>query len=893
MNFYDKDYSFALKTYHSNDKYGLGLNAIENSRKVHGANTLTGGKEKGIIYSVLSALKEPMLVILIISFVISLGTDIGRSFKTHNADFTECIGILLAIVLSVSITLIMEGSSKKAFRALNAVYDNLTVKVIREGQTVVLNQKQVVCGDILLLNSGEKIVADARLIESTALEIDESALTGESLSVYKNADISLTSNTPLAERANMVYSGTFVKNGNGKAVVTAVGNQTEMGLIAKEISVNAEESPLNQKLSKLGKTITIIGVSVSILVFILSIAKLAITKSLTFGAFQELFIASVVLIVAAVPEGLPTIVAVSLALNMIKLARENALIKKMVATETAGAVSVICTDKTGTLTKNDMQVIRVCLQNKCYTEFNKLKDEIKQNFICNNQTEIAYQNGVKTLLGSATEKALINSILKADKKFNVNEYRSNLSAKIILPFNSKEKYMLSRINIGDEFRYLIKGAPEKVLEFCNVSKERKEKILSDISLAQKRAERVLCFAHLDSKEEYIPKSEYLFDGYTTIADPVREEVKSAIKDCKTAGIKVKILTGDNKHTALAVALESGVSVSGEGVIDASELDKLDDTAFIKALDRITVIARSTPLMKLRVVKALKQKGEVVAVTGDGINDAPAIKRADVGIAMGSGSEISKESADVILLDDSFLTVVKAISFGRNVYKNLQRFIIFQLSVNLSALLFIATCAVLGLKSPFNTLQLLWINVIMDGPPALTLGLEKCGKSLMQSPPVNRKDGLISKKMFMKIIFSGLFISTFMIMEYLFDFLRAGEKQSSVVFTLFILFQLFNAFNCRELGIESILAGIKKNKIMAITFSVVFVVHFIIVELLGELFSVSSMSGVLWLKCILVSSSIIIVSEVFKLILRLFRKTRINRVILQKKNQSVNNLISGA
>ena len=400
-----------------------------------------------------------------------------------------------------------------------------------------------------------------------------------------------------------------------------------------------------------------------------------------------------------------------------------------------------------------------------------------------------------------------------------------------------------------------------------MSEEQKRELLFEIGLKQKKARRIICFAHADGEDEY------LFDGYVSIVDPVRDEVKSAIEECKKAGIKVKMLTGDNYLTAFAVAEELKIAKSKGEVVNAFDIENLNDEEFKRAISKITVIARSTPVIKLRVVKALKEMGEVVAVTGDGINDAPAIKHADIGIAMGkSGSEITKEASDIVLLDDSFLSVVKAVSFGRNVYKNLQRFILFQLSVNLSALLFITVTAMLGLPSPFNTFQLLWINVIMDGPPALTLGMERASDTLMNSKPVRRDDNIVSKTMLFRILFNGLFIGIIMIFQHLTNFLSVlNMERSNATFSLFITFQLFNAFNSRELGVKSIFSGIHKNKVMALTFLGVFLFHFIIVQVMPFVFNVTPLSMLSWVKIILTAISVVVVSEGAKLMVRSYKK----------------------
>lgn len=873
MDFFTLSATDALSSLNISPLTGISNDKIEENRKVFGKNVLTQGKKQSLGSKIFIAIKEPMLLILLFSFILAFGISLGKFFKTGQGDFGECAGILVAILLSVSITLIMERSSEKAFAMLNRIYDNIMVKVIRNGQIISLSQQEVVVGDIILLESGEKVVADGRLIESNVLSVDESSLTGESQAVDKDHSIICPSSTPLAERKNMVYSGTFIKYGSAKMLVTAVGDNTEIGKVANQITEDKQvESPLQHKLAKLGKTITIIGASCAVLVFILSIIKLSLTNSLTFNGVQELFVSCIILIVAAVPEGLPTIVAVSLALNMIKLAKENALIKKMTATETAGAVSIICSDKTGTLTQNKMSVEKVCTSEFCLLPENLKKEHLLQNFICNSTAEIEIKNGKENYVGNATECALLQAYVKSKHKLSYSDFRRKYLITERHPFTSAEKIMSTSIKIDGGYRKLVKGAPEIILSMCKLTNGQKNKILLDMQNYQKKARRVLAFAHLDILGNEKINENYVFDGYVTILDPVRKEVKKAVNECKKAGIKVKMLTGDNFVTAFAIANELNICSDEKRVLNGYELEKIDDETLKKILPKIDVIARSTPIIKLRVVKALKELGEVVAVTGDGINDAPALKHSDVGFAMGkTGTEISKEVADVVLLDDSFSSVIKAISFGRNVYKNLQRFILFQLSVNLSALLFITICAIIGMPSPFNTLQLLWINVIMDGPPALTLGLESMSNDCMNQPPVKRNESIVSIKMFARIFFNGLFIGLVMIFQYLYNFLGARSvEKSSAIFTLFIFFQLFNAFNSRELGSKSILEGFGKNKIMVATFICVFMLHLFIVQVLGVAFGVSPMSFSLWVKCVLVSFSIVVVSEAYKLVYRLLK-----------------------
>ncbi len=889
MQFHCKSASDALKQFSVDINVGLSYKQVILSSNKYGANSLTKKKKRTFFSRLIDAFKEPMLLILLFGFVLAFGTGLGKFFKTGEVDFAESVGILFAVFLSVAITVIMEGSSERAFEALNKIYDGNPVKVLRGSNILFIPQNQVVVGDILLLEAGDKIVADCRLIESNSLFTDESALTGESHHAEKDADCILSLSTPLAERKNCVYSGTFVTAGSGKALVYGIGDKTEMGVIATSLTENAQNTPLQAKLSKLGKIITTIGAITAGVVFFVSCIRLALNGGLDFSSIQELFVSSIVLIIAAVPEGLPTIVAVSLALNMIKLAKENALIKKISATETAGGVSVICSDKTGTITQNKMSVVSVCKNKFCVAE-NRVKESVLlENFVCNSTAELI-KKGKKTVSkGSATECALLSCYENSTKQ-PYSQLRKSVTVLERVPFSSDKKFTSTTVISKNSTRTYIKGAPEVVLKMCSLSAEQQKVIQNDITAEQRKARRVLCFAHIDKRGE---NNECVYDGFVALADPIRKEVYKAVSDCKRAGIKIKILTGDNFDTAFAIAKELKIATEQSQVINASEIEKMTDEKLKIALEKITVVARSTPAVKLRIVKALKELGEIVAVTGDGVNDAPAVKHADVGIAMGvTGSEITKETADVVLLDDSFATVVRAISFGRNVYKNLQRFILFQLSVNLSALLFVTVCAITGMNAPFNTLQLLWINVIMDGPPALTLGLEKASEKLMDYKPVKRSESIVNAKMLLRIVFNGVFVGVIMYLQYRYNFLRVKASEvRGVIFTLFILFQMFNAFNSRELGSDSLFKSVGKNKVMLATFACVFLVHLFIVEVCYKLFSVSPLSFTAWVKTVLTAVSIIVISELYKWGYRVLNAKKGEKQL--KKASGVNKIYFGA
>ncbi len=873
-----KEYSKSIESVIDslNSSYnGLDEIKIKNSIRLYGKNQMTKPKGKSLFKRIIDALLEPMLIILEVAVMVTLGVNIGKALKGVGGDFYECLGILLAIAISVILTVVMEGRSQKAFEMLGKMYETLSVKVRRKGVLTIIPQTEVVVGDIVLFESGDKIVADGRLIKSTNLELDESMLTGESFPIKKQSHIELNENTPLAERVNMVYSGTFVTSGSGEMIVTAVGDNAEIGVIASDLQIsNAVSAPLQEKLDRLGKLIAWLGIIASVFVLILSVTRLFVTNNVTFDSLEEVFLSSIILIVASVPEGLPTTVAIALTLNVVKLYKSNALIKKLVAAETVGCVSVICSDKTGTLTENKMKVLKV-YYNDTYFEnkaFNNLN--LAVNFAVNTTASVDVLSKDKKFIGKPTEVSLLEFLID-NKKFDYFNLIKKFSVVKQTPFSSESKFMSTTVVNGlNEVEY-IKGAPEVVLDKCNLSLDKKQEILNRISIEQDLARRVLAFSHGEN-------GKMIFDGFAVISDSVRKDVYNSVEECKRAGIAVKMLTGDNYNTAFSIASELKIASNKNEVVNASDIENISDEKLKLMLPNVKVVARSTPKTKLRIVRLLKDLGEVVAVTGDGINDAPAIKHADIGIAMGGGSEITKEVSDIILLDDSFSTIIKAITFGRNIYQNFQRFIMFQLSVNLTAVLFIIFSLVLGLENPFTTLQLLWINVIMDGPPALTLGLESRGNELMNNKPVKRSNNLVGKKMLIRILTHSLFMCLVLVLQYKYNFIGCtSEELSTVMFSLFIIFQLFNAFNCRELGSKSVVRNLKSNKSMLIVFSITFILQIIICEFGGKLFNTTPLSLIVWVKTIFVALGVVVISEIYKCFYRFAIKKQKNSTKLIK------------
>lgn len=882
MNSFMEEKQETLKRLGVDENVGLSTSQVAASKNKYGINAFTKEKPVSLLRRIWEAASEPMIIMLIMAAIIALGVNITRAVTGGEADFLECLGIFVAISLSVVITVVMEGRSAKAFEALSKINEDTLVKVIRNGEPQLIPQKDVVVGDILCVETGDKLPADGRLIESVSLNVDESSLTGESVPVEKDVDAVFDNEkAPIAERSNMLYSGCFITSGHGKMVVTGIGDNTEFGKIAKELSSTEKTStPLQEKLAKLGKLITILGATAAAIVFAIQVVIFIINGTASLDTISEAFITSIVLIVAAVPEGLPTIVAVSLSINIIKMSKQNALVKKMIACETVGCINVICSDKTGTLTENRMTVTNVYTNGKMIKLQSLDNATLLENFCVNSTADVTFDKNQQHFIGNPTECALLVAAHNAG--YDYKEYRNNANIAFIFPFLSETKNMTTIVRNGDFTTAYTKGSPEKIMAMCAIAPDIKQKVEEKIVEFQEKACRVIAFAHknipdsndFESNRDSI-EYEMIYDGFVAISDPLRSDVYAAVEHCHHAGIDLKMLTGDNIITATAIANELHILDDNHIAIEAKELEEVSDRKLAEMLPNICVIARSTPTIKMRVVKALKATGNIVAVTGDGINDAPAIKNADVGVSMGiTGTEVSKEASDIVLLDDSFSTIVKAVQWGRGIYENFQRFIQFQLTVNLSSVVVVLFSILAGFKSPFTALQLLWINIIMDGPPALTLGLEPIRDNLMDRQPTKRDANIVSKGMLYRITINGLFISAVFLSQQRFNFMEATtEQMPTVLFTLFVIFQLFNAFNSRELTNTSVFKNITNNKLMLGVFALTFGLQVIITQFGGAFFRTVPLSLVIWLKIIGVAFTVIIVSEVVKMVKRIVISSR--------------------
>lgn len=909
MKFFNEKQDKVLKELAVTVETGIESKEIDSRRNKYGFNEFTPKEEGSFFDDLKEALSEPMIVILIAAAIIS--AVVG---ETHDA-----IGIICAIAIGVGIGMVTEGKSKKAAEALSKLTENIEVKVLRDGKVQQISKNELLPGDIVYIETGDMVPADGRLIESVNLKVREDMLTGESDDVSKNADITIPmekieskgqtiEQEPIpAKQINMVFGGTLVAYGRGTMVVTSIGDNSEMGRIAQNLSDEDEETPLQLKLGNLGAMIAKVSSGIAGLLFIFMIFKMVMNNTLnvdmsgfmpfleSIGPAKTAFTVCVALIVAAVPEGLPTMINMTLAITMQKMAKINALVTKKEACETIGSVSVICSDKTGTLTQNRMTV-EVAYVDGRYIEGNDRKTNsfFEENCLINSTADIEHSDGEVKYLGSATECALL--LYNKDKDYR--KIRSNADVTSQKPFTSDTKRMSSLVANGDSYLLLTKGAPEVLLDLCNfvqkgeniipITEEIKTDILKEIEKLQVKSMRTLGFAYkqissgaeeaevaLTLENETIDisleENNLVFSGFVGIRDPLRPDVVESVKVANHAGVAVKMLTGDNIITAKAIGEELGLLKNNMRAVEASYIDTLSDEELREEIKTISIVARSKPDSKMRIVSALQYNNEVVAVTGDGINDAPALSKADVGIAMGiSGTEVSKNAADIILTDDSFSTIVKGIKWGRGIYDNFQRFVQFQLTVNVVAFLIAIISQVLGQEMPFTTIQLLWVNIIMDGPPALALGLEPVRDFVLNRKPVNRNANIISKSMIRTIILNALFITGLLLAQSTFNILNVTpEENETVMFSLFAFLALFNAFNCREFGSDSIIPNFTKNKLALQIISVTGIAQIFFVQIFQDFFNSVSLSFEIWIKIILVAASIVVVNEIVKLVIRLF------------------------
>ena len=821
---------------------GLTSEEVIHSRSTHGTNVLTPPKRDPWYILFLDRFKDPLIQILSVAAIIALILGIIKS------EYLEPIGIIAAILLAVTIGFLNEYSASKKFDVLTSSSDDTLVKVRRNGVVTQVARKDLVVGDVILLEGGEEIPADIEVMESHNLKVNESVLTGESKAVNKLSKSEGENNGTYP--SYFLLKGTIVEEGTATGIVLAVGDKTEFGKTARKAAeITDTETPLNKQLNGLADLINKIAFSAAgFLILALLVRYFFIEQAyvgqdwmqITNDLLSFLMIA-VALIVVAVPEGLPMAVTLSLAYSMKKMSKANNLVRKMHACETLGATTLILTDKTGTLTENKMKVVSEELPDVSYIETNILVNST------------AFINGGKTI-GNPTEGAIImditndSNLLETVRKDNPPVFR--------IDFSSKTKFMLTVIKEGETFISLMKGAPEVVKVMCSqvqITSEAEE---------QAKGRRVIGFAYKECEtlEEAQKLEGFIYNGYMAIEDPIRQDVPDAIKAAKEAGIKVKIITGDNPATATEIARQAGLNIHPVSML-GSEINDPD-----VELQNVDVFARTKPEDKQTLVNQFQQLGEVVAMTGDGTNDAPALNHAEVGIAMNNGTDVAKEAADIILLDNSFPSIILGVKWGRSLYKNIQHFILFQLTINVVAILIACVGPFIGVDLPFTVTQMLWVNLIMDTFAALALATEPANDAVMKEMPRDPKAFIITKKMWYEIFGMGIVFFIFLTCLLYMDAVSLTE-----FFTIFVLLQWWNLFNARVFGQRrSVFDGLLKNPAFAGIALVILVGQFFIVQFGGEMFRTEPMSMQTWLYILGGTSIVAVGRELFYQISKIFK-----------------------
>lgn len=866
---YKKSKNEILQELDVDEKNGLSSTEALRRLEKYGKNKLETKKKKTLFKQFLSQLKDVMIYILIIAAIIS----------AFLGEISDALIILLVIIINAVIGVIQES---KAEKALDALKELSTPKALvkRDGSLKEILSEDIVPGDIVIIDAGRYIPGDLRLIDTANLKIEESAFTGESVPSEKDASFLPDKEVPIGDQNNMAFMSTLATYGRGVGVVVGTGMNTEIGKIAKMIEQEEnDETPLQKKLSELGKILGFLAVGICILIFIISFFQ---GRDLL-----EMFLTSISLAVAAIPEGLPAIVAIVLALGVQRMVKKNAIIRKLPAVETLGSVSIICSDKTGTLTQNKMTVTTI-YANDSYikeSEFNLNDNESKLlvdcMVLCNDAT---YSE--KSQTGDPTEIALLESPFK----LNILKEKLEKEFKRIdeIPFDSDRKLMTT-VNLVDDkkARVFTKGALDSILSICNkisingklldFTKEYKAKVLENSNIMSDKALRVLAFAYKDiSKENIVLDSlekDLVFIGMVGMIDPPRLEVKDSIKLCKSAGITPVMITGDHKNTAFAIANELGIAEDISQAITGHEIDKFKEEEFNEKIINYRVFARVSPEHKVKIVKAFKSHGNIVSMTGDGVNDAPSLKAADIGVAMGiTGTDVSKGASDMILTDDNFSTIVSAVEEGRKIYLNIKKSIVFLLSCNLGEILTLFTAILLNWNSPLQPIHILWVNLITDSFPALALGVDKTKEDVMNNPPRNPKESIFVKSDKIQLIINGVLIGGITLFAF-----KLGERlyadslihAQTMAFVVLSVSQLFLSLSLRSNTKSAFSLGIFSNKylVYSILLGIFLQVIIISISFIANIFKVTPLLLYDWIVVILVSLIPFAINE----ILKLFRK----------------------
>lgn len=862
---YKKSNEDVLKELGADKNNGLTSQEALNRLNKYGKNKISSKKKKSLIHQIFSQLKDVMIYILIAAAIISASL----------GEISDALIILLVVLINAIIGIVQESKAEKALEALKELSTPKAL-VKRDGELKEILSEEVVLGDIVILDAGRYVPGDLRLIETANLKIEESAFTGESIPAEKDSLFLSKKDVPIGDRKNMAFMSTLTTYGRGTGVVVGTGMNTEIGKIAKMIENEKNEAtPLQKKLSELGKILGILAISICLLIFTVSFFQ---GRNLL-----EMLLTSISLAVAAIPEGLPAIVAIVLALGVQRMVKKNAIIRKLPAVETLGSVSIICSDKTGTLTQNKMTIKNLYVNDSFFNDENFQSKSKESKLLINCMTlcnDATYSE--KNQTGDPTEIGLL------EYSFKLNIFKEDLENKYKrideIPFDSHRKLMTTVNIINDKTRVFTKGALDSILPICNkiqidgklleFTNEYKNKILENSNIMSDKALRVLAFAYKDiSKDNIILNSlenDLIFIGMIGMIDPPRLEVKDSITLCKRAGITPIMITGDHKNTAFAIAHELKIAEDISQSLTGKEIDKINQETFNKEIIKYRVFARVSPEHKVKIVKAFKSHGNIVSMTGDGVNDAPSLKAADIGVAMGiTGTDVSKGAADMILTDDNFKTIVSAIEEGRKIYLNIKKSIVFLLSCNLGEIITLFTAILLNWNSPLQPIHILWINLITDSFPALALGVDETKENVMDKPPRNPKESIFTKVDKFQLVINGLLIGGITLFAF-----KLGERlykdsllhAQTMTFLVLSISQLFLSLSIRSNKKSAFSLGLFSNKYLVYSIILGITLQVIIISIypIASLFKVTPLLLYDWIVIILTSLIPFMINEMLKL-----------------------------
>ena len=872
---FNKSSEEIIKSLSSNVVNGLSTEEAKIRLEKNGLNKLVSKKKKSIFQLFFSQINDAMIYILLVAALVSAIVN----------EISDAIIIVIVVIINAIIGVVQESKAEKALEALkNMSTPKALVK--RDGQIIEIDSDKVVIGDIVIIDAGRYIPADIRLIETANLKIEESAFTGESVPSDKDSKIiSSDKEVPIGDQHNMAFMSTLATYGRATGIVVSTGMDTEIGKIAKMLDQEEDNStPLQKKLDKLGKTLGFLAIGICLIMFVISMFQ---------GRdFLEMFMTSISLAVAAIPEGLPAIVAIVLAIGVQRMIKENAIIRKLPSVETLGSVNVICSDKTGTLTINKMTVKKYFVngESKNLEDIDKTNLEsnllIEGMILCNDATS---KDGIQT--GDPTEVALID----VGNKVNIlKEDLSSLHKRINeIPFDSDRKLMTTVNKYDDNFKSFTKGAIDNILKISNkvlingeildFTKEDKEKVLRASNSMSDDALRVLALGYKDLSDTNFKiddlENNLIFIGFMGMIDPPREEVKGSIEISKKAGIRTIMITGDHKNTAVAIAKELGIADSIDEAMAGSEIDSYSDEEFTKIINNYKVFARVSPEHKVKIVKAFKSHGNIVSMTGDGVNDAPSLKAADIGVAMGiTGTDVAKGAADMVLTDDNFTTIIKAVEEGRNIFNNIKKSIMFLLSCNLGEIVALFVAILFNLESPLLPIHLLWVNLITDSFPALSLGVDPGDKDIMDLPPRNPKESLFAGRMGKMVIINGLLIGATTLFAFLYSeslypkslYPEALRHAQTMAFVVLSVSQLFYSLGMRSETKSIFQVGILKNKwlIGSIVLGIFIQFAIITIPFTANIFKVYPLTIKDWILVMLISLIPFLINEIIKIFFRI-------------------------